>query len=247
MGADGAPGSPASRRGSRSRAAHFSSAQARNSPAGLRSLASGSPSKKAPKRALMPRIDELVRPTTRPVTCTANRIDSRLKSTALSTRSRLSMASHRPAIHRLVALDHGRGEEARRGPALSPVLAPLLVKNWRPHLEPVCPSSTKTGLMGSVRSPQDLPGDREGPDHPPAARPISYPLKVGPSPYPVRLELAGRVTSDHDSSLPVRIDSARWPSPTQARRRRRPASLRRVSAQLAPVCCRRGEVGVRGG
>ena len=46
----------------------------------------------------MPRTDEFVRPTTRPVTCTANRIDSRLKSTALSTRSRLSIASHRSAI-----------------------------------------------------------------------------------------------------------------------------------------------------
>ncbi len=41
----------------------------------------------------MPRTEELVRPTTRPVTCTASRIDSRLRSTGLSVRSPPSRVS----------------------------------------------------------------------------------------------------------------------------------------------------------
>src|SRR5829696_7277816 len=148
----------------------------RSSPAGLRSPASGSPSKKAPRRALMPRTDELVRPTTR-----------------------------QASDHRLIALDHGGGEKACRGTALSPVLAPLLVKDRRAHLRPVDPSGTKSGLTSSVGSPQNLPGDREGSNHPTPARLIRNPLQVGPRPHLIRLELAGRATSDHDSSLPARL------------------------------------------
>lgn len=63
----------------------------------------------------------------------------------------------------------------------------------------------RVGLTSSVGSPQDLPGDREGSDHPTPARVIRDPLQVGALPYLIRLELAGRATSDHDSSLPARL------------------------------------------
>jgi len=70
------------------------------SAAGLRSHPSGSPAKKTVNRPLIPCTDELVRPTTRPVTCTADRIDSRVRSMALSMHRDPNRPGCRPKLRR---------------------------------------------------------------------------------------------------------------------------------------------------
>jgi hypothetical protein len=82
------------------------------------------------------------------------------------------------------------------------VLAPLLVEDGRAHLRQADPARAEPGLVGGVRSPQDLPSDRERPNHPTRGELVYDALQVRPRMYAIRLKFPGRVTGGRDASLP---------------------------------------------
>src|SRR5215212_357078 len=94
------------------------------------------------------------------------------------------------------------GSSRRISCALGTVLAPLLVEDGRAHLRPVDPARAKPGLVGGVRSPQDLPSNRERPNHPTRGELVYDALQVRPRMYAIRLKFPGCVTGGHDASLP---------------------------------------------